>query len=253
MYTHNQGKDHFERKSQELRDLVRSVGTRHLQFVNTDFLAQSEEFIYAVNHEIITHCLSYAGGVDVLQDEIQRISEQDVLLTGNQAKLYMIVRKEKQERVIQIVLHQVGFVGAGAQIVSGASLCVATAGLACAGFGVPMMTHGGNNLYENGYYLLMREESSGKVREGYRYVANQLGFSNGQADFVYGAVDLGMTGYGATRQILLPRHKSWKLWDRMYNDTIYGWQEMSRVAITTDVASSSYTGWSMYRIAQGEQ
>lgn len=253
MYTHNQDKDNFERKAQELRDLARTLGTRHLQFLHADFYAQSEEIIAEINHEIITHCLSYAGGASALQEEIQRLSEQDVLLIGNHAKLYMIVKKEKRDKLVQIVLHQVGFVGAGAQFAAGVSVCVASAGLACAGFAVPMITHGSNNIYENGYYLLMREDTSGKVRDGYRYVANQLGFSNGQADFVYGAVDLGMTGYGATRKILLPRHKTWKLWDRMYNDTIYGWQEMSKVAITTDAASSGYTGWSLYRIAQGDQ
>lgn len=70
-----------------------------------------------------------------------------------------------------------------------------------------MILHGTNSLYENGYYLLYREEKTGTVREAYHYAAKKLGYNNNSADFVYGGVDILLSGYGATRKILTPREK----------------------------------------------
>lgn len=66
-------------------------------------------------------------------------------------------------------------------------------------------------------------------------------------------MDISTAGYGAFRKIMKPREKSWKLWDEMYNDYFYGWQEMSKIALGTDLFSAGSTGWSMYQINSGEQ
>lgn len=71
-----------------------------------------------------------------------------------------------------------------------------------------MIAHGLNNMYENGYYLLFREEQSGTLRDAYRFAATKLGYGNNRADLVYGVVDLSLSAYGAGRKVLGPREKS---------------------------------------------
>ncbi|EHA2493312.1 DUF4225 domain-containing protein [Salmonella enterica] len=86
----------------------------------------------------------------------------------------------------------------------------ASLGLASAGFGAPLISHGVNNMYENGYYLLYQEYVSGYTKDAYRYAANKLGYDNNDADFVYNMVDLGLSGYGLGKQVLKP--DAWKLY-----------------------------------------
>lgn len=123
-------------------------------------------------------------------------------------------------------------------------------GLACAAYGAPMIAHGLNNIYENGYYLLFREEQSGTLRDAYRLAAKKLGYGNKQADLIYGVIDLSLSAYGAGRKVLEPREKSWSLFHNIQSDYIRGWQEASKTAITLDATSSSITGWQMYKIAK---
>ncbi|PWC17359.1 DUF4225 domain-containing protein [Brenneria corticis] len=251
MYLHNKDRTDFDQKSQELRFLVQNLSLKYFRNRSVDFYFEIEGLIQAIEREINTYCLSHRGGIDILQREIDYLNEQDFQLTANIAKLYIIVQKEKKEQTQQIILKQVGFVGGGAQFFAGVGLCAGTLGAACAGYGVPMMVHGANNTYENGYYLVLREETSGTVRDAYRYTADKLGFNNNQADLVYGAIDLGMTGYGSFRKILLPREKSWKLFQQIKQDYILGWQEMSAVAISTDAVSSAVTAYSLYQVTGG--
>ena len=246
-------RNEFERKREELRRFSRSLSERHLQFLRSSLFFDTENLISELEHEIHINCMSYRGGVDVLQFELKHLAEQDFLIMSGQAQLYLIVEKERKYKNQQIALKQIGFVSGGAQFFAGAGVCVGSLGAACAGYGAPMAIQGANNAYESGYYLLLRKDISGPVRDAYRYTAQTLGYSNDTADIVYGAVDLGLTGYGAARQVLLPRHKSWKLFHQIKSDYIYGWQEMSKVAIATDAMGSVVTSYSIYRISGNER
>ena len=113
-----------------------------------------------------------------------------------------------------------------------------------------MITHGLNNMYENGYYLLFREDRSGTLRDAYRYAAAKLGYGNNEADIVYGVVDISLSAYGAGRRVLAPREKSWSLFRNIESDYIRGWQEASKTAMALDLTSGSVTGWQMYQIAK---
>ncbi len=132
-------------------------------------------------------------------------------------------------------------------------MAVATPGIACAAYGVPMMLHGANNTYESGYYLLYRKSKSGTVRDAYRYAVAQLGYGNREADLVYGTVDMALTGYGSFRNVLLPREKSWSLFRNIKSDYIRGWQDAPKVSIIVDGASTLLTGWKMYSLAGDNQ
>lgn len=253
MQVHNKkDKDDFDRKSVALRSLAHNLATKYIQYFSSDFLSQVEAFIRGLEKEIGMHCLSYKGGAELISNEIEHLSQQDVQLTFNQARIYLIIEKEKENQKLNLVLKNVGFVAGGAQVVGGFGICAASLGVACAAYGTPMMLQGSNNVYENGYYLLFREDRSGTVREAYRYAASQLGYGNTQADFVYGAVDLAMSGYGATRSVLLPREKSWSLFRNISSDYIRGWQESTKTALLLDGVSSASTAWSMYQLQGGK-
>lgn len=249
MYAHNRDRDEFRRQSQQLRDLASTLSTKHLQFLKADFYFQAERYISGLQQDVYSHCLTWQGATNLLTNEIRHLSEQDFQLTVDHARLYMVLQKEKNEQSVNLVLKQLGFVAGGTQFAGGLGVWVASLGIACAGYGAPMMLHGANNVYENGYYLLYRSDKAGYVREGYRYAASVLGYGENQADFVYGSVDLGLTAYGATRLISLPREKSWSLFRHIESDYIRGWQEAPRVSLLIDGMSSGATGWSMYQLS----
>jgi hypothetical protein len=103
----------------------------------------------------------------ITDEQIHHLKEQDDLLTFNKANYLLLLKK--RTTTTTLALKQIGFVAGGAQVYGGASLCVGSLGLACAAYGAPMITHGLNNMYENGYYLLYREDRSGTLRDAYRY------------------------------------------------------------------------------------
>ncbi|MCL2899902.1 DUF4225 domain-containing protein [Brenneria tiliae] len=113
MYLHNKDKTDFDQKTQELRFLTQNLSLKHLRNRSVDFYFEIEGLIQAVEREINTYCLSRRGGIDILQREIDHLSEQDFQLTANIAKLYILVEKEKKEQTQKIILKQVGFVGGG--------------------------------------------------------------------------------------------------------------------------------------------
>ncbi|WP_445375183.1 DUF4225 domain-containing protein [Photorhabdus tasmaniensis] len=150
-------------------------------------------------------------------------------------------------------MKQVGFVSGGSQIFAGIGVCVASLGAACTGFGVPLLVQGGNNVYENGYYLLLRKEVSDPARDVYRDVAKTLGYSEAEADGdrVYGYVDLGLSGYGMVRSIV--RLGTFRLFRYIKSDYIRGWQEMGKVPLIAEIIGDAVTGFSIYSISNGEK
>ena len=165
----------------------------------------------------------------------------------------MIAQDEKNHQARQLTLKRISFVSGGAQAYSGLGMCVSSLGTACAGVGVPMMMQGANNVYENGYYLLFREERSGAVRDAYRLLAQKIGYSNDAADAAYNAVDIALSGYTTGRKIWHPRHKSWRLFYHTPRDYIYGWRQMGMVAFGTDIVSNSLTSYTIYNILTGSE
>ncbi|HBM8319849.1 DUF4225 domain-containing protein [Enterobacter cloacae] len=249
MYNHNRDKNRFEHKVREIELLTEQISAKHLFYGTSGLFFEIQQLVGHLKREIESHCLTFLGGTQILDEQIRHLREQDDLLTFNRAKMFIVVEKN-QATTTTIALKQIGFVAGGAQVYGGASLCVGSLGLACAAYGAPMIAHGLNNVYENGYYLLFREEQSGTVREAYRFAATKLGYGNNQADLIYGVIDLSLSAYGAGRKVLASREKSWSLFHNIQSDYIRGWQEASKTAITLDATSSSITGWQMYQIAK---
>ncbi|HGL4644150.1 TPA: DUF4225 domain-containing protein [Enterobacter hormaechei] len=249
MYNHNRDKSHFEHKIREIELLTEQIAAKHILYGTSNLFFEIQQLVGNLKREIESHCLTYSGRTHILDEQIRHLHEQDELLTFNRAKIYIVVEKNRTTTTT-IALKQIGFVAGGAQVYGGASLCVGSLGLACAAYGAPMIAHGLNNMYENGYYLLFREEQSGTLRDAYRFAATKLGYGNNQADLVYGVVDLSLSAYGAGRKVLGPREKSWSLFHNIQSDYIRGWQEASKTAMALDLTSGSITGWQMYQIAK---
>ncbi|ETS33598.1 Protein of unknown function (DUF4225) [Photorhabdus khanii NC19] len=209
------------------------------------------ELIRKVNHEVGSNCLSVDGGIEIIQSEIDNLKKQEFDLRINDSQQYLIVQKEKNGERINLFLKQVGFVSGGSQIFAGIGVCVASLGAACAGFGVPLLVQGGNNVYENGYYLLLRKEVSGPARGVYCDVAKTLGYSEADGDMVYGYVDLGLSGYGMVRSIVRPG--TFRLFRYIKSDYIRGWQEMGKVPLIAEIIGDAVTGFSIYSISNGEK
>ncbi|WP_319077956.1 DUF4225 domain-containing protein [Enterobacter cloacae] len=152
----------------EIELLIEQISAKHLFYGTSGLFFEIQQLVGHLKREIESHCLTFLGGTQILDEQIRHLREQDDLLTFNRAKMFIVVEKN-QATTTTIALKQIGFVAGGAQVYGGASLCVGSLGLACAAYGAPMIVHGLNNVYENGYYLLFREEQSGTVREAYRF------------------------------------------------------------------------------------
>ncbi|OHV48294.1 hypothetical protein BB987_20260 [Photorhabdus temperata] len=243
-------------KVRELRELARTLSFRYISHskIEMDFNSDVNIFIEDILGRVRVHCLSSSGAIELIQFEIDHLKEQAFYLTANRVKQYVIIEKEREKSsFFTLMLKQVGFVAGGTQLLTGYTVCKASLGLACASFGVPVMSHGYNNIVENGYYLLYRENINGGVREGYRYIANKIGLSDKDADIAYATVDLALSGYGIFRRVLKPREKSWSLFRNINSDFTRGWKEMDVISLSTEVAADSYTAWGIYKIQKEKE
>lgn len=246
----NQAKiDKLARRSDELRDKVHSFSYNyiHNSDVRMAFSMEEDDFIRNIKKEVGQYCLSYDAGISMLEKELENLNRQKFELDMSNAQLYMIAeRKKEKNSFVTITLKRVGFVGGALQIYAGGVVCGGTLGLACAGFGTPMIAHGSENMYENGYYLLFREDVSGYTKDAYRYVANTIGYSNDDADIVYNVADLGLSGYGLGRQVLKP--DAWKLFRYISTDYTRGWKLMGTTELGAEAVIDTSTMYSIYQI-----
>ncbi|NDK99985.1 DUF4225 domain-containing protein [Photorhabdus bodei] len=255
-FSSRQSLHYLELKIKELHEISSKLNFRYLSDARSGsrFLFEINELIRTVNHEIGTNCLSVDGGIAILQDEIDNLKRQEFDLLMNDSQIYMIVQKEKKEEEDEetnLTLKQIGFVSGGSQIFAGLGVCVASLGAACAGFGVPLLIQGGNNVYENGYYLLLRKEVSGPVRDVYRDAAKTLGYSGADGDRVYGYVDLALSGYGMARSVVRPG--TFRLFRYIKTDYIRGWQVMGRIPLLAEITGDLVTSFGIYSISKGEK
>lgn len=243
--------DDFNKAIDDLKYLVRQI-SYHFIFnsdVRIEFINEVNDFMNIIKSEINQHCLSYKGGIALLEQERENLAKQKFSLDSNNARLFVIAEKMKEKNSFTtITLKRVGFVSGSVQIYAGGSICVGSLGLACAGFGIPLIAHGANNMYENGYYLLYQEDVSGYTKNTYRSVASRLGYSNNNADIVYNVVDLGLSGFGLGRQVLKP--DATKLFRYISTDYTRGWKLMSMPELMLEGATDYSTTSSIYKIME---
>lgn len=252
MYVTKKGEDKLFLKIKELIQLARTLSYDYLasyssrQDFNMNFYMLTEK----IKKSVSDNCLTVDGGLIAIQSEIDALIMQSRKIQAGRIEQYAAVRVEKKKEKINVILAQVGFVGGGTQVFTGAEVCLATRGVKCKAWGVPLILHGANNMWENGCFLLFRKNSPGWIRNGYRKIAVATGVKEDVGDYAYAILDLSLSAYGVGRKIYKPREHSWKLWSAMNNDYIFGWKEMGIVPLIFEGAvdsSTAYTGYSQFK------
>ena len=140
----------------------------------------------------------------------------------------------------RIFTQTVGLIGGTAQIATGAGICYGSAGTLCAPFGVPMMLHGGNNVYENTRNLLeKRSDVQGPVRKAYQGIAKLLGQSESSGNMAYLAGDLTLSGVGIMHPVLKP--DAWRLFRFVRADFERAYKQMSTRALKFELGVDALT------------
>ncbi len=248
MPLHNPDQGDFERKAKELENYARDLASRYMFSTSEDFVYEQQVFIQSLKRDITTNCMSWRYGIAEIDRNIEYLKKQETMLLTQQMRMYAIIRKEKKDKLINLVLANVGFIAGSAQTLGGGLVCFESAGAACAKYGVPNIIQGANNVYENGYYIIFRESTSGTVRDAYRYVVGKFGGSNNAADLIYGTVDISLTTSSYTKLMMLSREKSWSLFRHIRSDYIRGWKTVALPNVLIDTAGTSATVYQMYQI-----
>ena len=235
--------------SNELRRLAEKLAYMYIgdSVARMKFLNDINQFIIRNELEVKNYCLSLSAGIDNITEARDKLELQYDHLRTNKVMQYAIIeskRKEKYGYNTTVFLKQVGFVGGGLQIFAGYGACYGSVGLLCGSLGLGLVAQGTNNVYENGYYLIYREDSSGYLRDGYRYASKGLGYSDYEADMAYSVVDLTLSGWSLMNPTLKPG--AWKLFDYMDDSLIASWKNMGRIGLSTEALLDGYTIYGLY-------
>ncbi|MDR3562804.1 MAG: DUF4225 domain-containing protein [Negativicutes bacterium] len=153
----------------------------------------------------------------------------------------------KQSR--DITLHGVGAIAGAFQMAAGGGICFGSGGFLCPTFGIAFMLHGANNVYENGRNLAQgRSDTQGPVRKVYQSAAKMMGGGEREGNMAYGAVDIGMSAFGAGRMVL--KKDAWRLFRCVRTDYVQAYKQASKKALAVDVVSGSYTLKTMHSESQ---
>ncbi|GLR08547.1 hypothetical protein COO59_19125 [Mixta theicola] len=193
-------------------------------------------------HEVRSGCLTAAGALAVIKKEQTFLEEQQFRLTNERTIYYAAIEIEKKRAITNLILKQAGFIGGGLQVFAGFGVCKATLGMACSAYGAPLIAHGANNAYENGYYLLFHQSRVGYVKGLYHAIARQAGVTAGSSDYIYNIADLALSGYGLGRNVL--RADTFRLYRHINHDFIRGWKSMGKTALFVEayVDGATLTG-----------
>lgn len=183
-----------------------------------------------------------------LQEQYQILYKRNVELMMGSAKIYAILeRRKEQNSTLNIALKQVGFVGGGLQAIGGYGVCAASVGTACASLGTPLFLHGLENMWENGYYLALRNAPTEMpLREVYRQTAKLFGCDDRDGDIAYSIGDLVLSAGSMFKYELVPN--AWRLFHYIRDDYILSWKTMGAAGISSEMVSDSATGFSLYQL-----
>ncbi|MBM0141533.1 DUF4225 domain-containing protein [Pseudomonas cannabina] len=153
------------------------------------------------------------------------------------------IKREQDNLISQSTKMTQKGIGAAAgaiQITSGLGICYASAGTLCVLFGLPLITHGANNVYENGRNIIEgRSDTEGLTRKAYQAASEFVGGSKYEGNMTYGAVDLLLSGYGMGRMILRP--DAWRLFRYTNTDYIRAYKIAPIGILTLEGTSNSMT------------
>lgn len=238
----------------ELRKLAEEIAfvNIHNPGVRLQFLRDIDNFIVKNEWEVKNNCLSLSAGLDNIEDMRTLLEKQRFAIMTREAVQYAYVEAVNDEKngFTTLLLKQVGFVGGSMQVIAGYGACAASVGLLCSSLSVGLVAQGMNNMYENGYYLLFRESTSGYLRDGYRYSAQELGYSSHEADMVYNFIDLTLSAGTLFNPALKPG--AFKLFNYYDMDFVASWKLMNTSTFITEGFFDGMTIYSTYDLIQKE-
>jgi len=174
-----------------------------------------------------------------LQQERKFLITQENLLRDKQATQYAAIEIKNDNGVLFYVLKGIGIIAGLTQIIVGASL-IFTGSVTVIGAvaGAALLLHGSNAILENMHSLYNgNSDYKGFLRVGYESGAQLLGFTAAQGDLVYGGMDLALSGYGLTRNILKP--DAWRLFKSINSDYIRGFRAMPPMSLLFEIGVDS--------------
>lgn len=242
----------LERKITQLNRLANELALLYIQGYEARraFLKEISMLTNQLRQQVLNFCITQDAAIRLLDKEIKNLKKQQFDLSTQKMMQYYVFAKEKKAQSFNIILKQIGFIGGGTQVVAGIATCAASAGYLCAGFGSLNISHGLNNLYENGYYLLFRENRSGWTRDAYRAIAQSIGQSENHADLAYTTVDLGISAYGLSRHLV--REDTFRLFRYINSDFVRGWKTMGPVPLVADILVDVSTINGIYTLYKNE-
>ncbi len=186
--------------------------------VRSGFDREIAEYVGDIVRQVKEARLSPTQGLKVLENEQKNLYAQSKVIAAK----------------------GVGALAGAFQIAAGVGVCYGSAGWLCPSFGIPLMLHGANNVYENGRDLIQgHSETQGPVRKMYQRAAFFMGKDKTTANIVYGIVDMSMSGYGAGRLMLKP--DAWRLFRYVKTDYIRGYEKAGSVSLMLDTVSGFIT------------
>nr|WP_244997643.1 DUF4225 domain-containing protein [Pseudomonas viridiflava] len=149
------------------------------------------------------------------------------------------------EQSLEIGKKSVGILAGTLQVTNGVAVCYGSFGTLCLVFGVPLMAHGANNIYENGRNLIEdRSDTQGPTRKAYQELSKLAGGTEFHGNMAYGTVDLGLSLYGMGRLVVKP--EAWKLFEYVRADKIRAYEATSAKIVIIERMVDGLTAESMY-------
>ncbi|AHG20056.2 hypothetical protein Z042_10740 [Chania multitudinisentens RB-25] len=190
-------------RQNELAQVMNSVANKYVKWslAKDHFISEVVSYSSDITSKINTNELSIVDAIHSLDEEIASLRCQDEMIARKQLKQVVIVkpvldpviknRTTKRQENISLIIAGVGFVSGALQFVAGVGLVETGVG---AGMGGLLIGHGINNVVENGYYLLYRENYTGPVKFVYEQVGqNIFGLNTRDSDVIYTFVDMGIS------------------------------------------------------------
>lgn len=237
-------------EKEKIEQLVFDTGFEYLHDINlrTEFFLEENSISSGYVDDYIHGFVSFSQAMANLTKQYQRLNQNRIQLQMGSIKLYAIAQKERDTTSLSTLsLKGVGFASGAFQILGGVGFCVKNVRSACGKLGIPLMIQGGENLYENLYYLLMHKDPKNMpVRKAYRYIAKLLGGDDKVGDIAFSSVDVALSAgaLGSLTRIDDAR----KLFYYIREDFIRGWRAMGGVGIGTELVGDVSSGFSIYQI-----
>lgn len=240
----------LQSEKERIDRLVYDIGFQYIHdsAIRTKYMIEERRFTSDCLDEYRYGKLDFGRAMDRLREYHKSLIKYHMHLRMGSIKLYAITRKERDATsMTTLILKGVGFASGLFQIVGGVGFCVKDIRSACGKFGLPLMIQGGENSYENGYYLFTHKEPTEiPTRQAYRYIAKLLGGDDKAGDITFSSVDIALSfgALGGLTRIDGAR----KLFYYIREDFIHGWRAMGVAGIGTELVGDASSGFSIYQI-----